>query len=164
MGSATGYTPVCDTLLHSAKGRDLKALQEVLAFVALATSAIAAVWGAVCWLRAIPSTAFWPVLRISQAAVVLLAVATGVLLASDSDALDGLEIFYALMPVGVNAFAEGARVNAAASEMDDVEDLEALERREQVLLARRIVLKEIGVMTIASLLSTTLLLRATGLF
>jgi hypothetical protein len=122
------------------------------------------VWGAVCWIRGIPSTAFWPILRVSQVVVVLLAVWTGVVLLDDSDALDGLEVFYALMPVGVNAFAEGARVNAAAQETADIEDFEALERRQQVLIARRIVHKEIGVMTIAALLSTTLLLRATGLF
>jgi hypothetical protein len=115
-------------------------------------------------LRGIPSTAFWPILRVSQVVVVLLAIWTGVVLVDDAGALDGLEVFYALMPVGVNAFAEGARVNAAASETEDIEDFEALERREQVLIARRIVHKEIGVMTIAALLSTTLLLRATGLF
>ena len=58
--------------------------------------------------------------------------------------------------------AEGMRVGAAQRELEEVDDFEALERREQVLLARRIVLREIGVMTISALLVVTLLLRAAG--
>jgi hypothetical protein len=55
------------------------------------------------------------------------------------------------------------RVGAAQRELEEVEgDLDSLERREQVLLARRIVLREIGVMTIGTLLVVTLLLRAVG--
>ena len=41
-----------------------------------------------------------------------------------------------------------------------MEDLEALERREQVALARRVALGEMGVMTVGALLILTLALRA----
>jgi hypothetical protein len=57
---------------------------------------------------------------------------------------------------------EGMRVGAAQRELEEVDDFEALERRDQVLLARRIVLREIGVMTIGTLLVVTLMLRAAG--
>ena len=67
----------------------------------------------------------------------------------------------AIAPLVVALVTEGMRVGAAQRELEDVEgDLEALERREQVLLARRIVMREIGVMTIGTLLVVTLLLRA----
>jgi hypothetical protein len=151
-------------LLHSAKGRILSGVQEALAFVALGANAIAAGWGGYCWVRGIPSTLFWPLLRVGQVLVVLLALVTGLVLLDDPGSIDGLELFYVLMPIGVNVFAEGARVNAAAAEMEGVEDFEAMPRRDQILKARRVVLREIGVMAIAELLVTTLLLRATGLF
>ena len=41
-----------------------------------------------------------------------------------------------------------------------IEDVEALERREQALIARRVALGEMGVMTIGTLLILTLALRA----
>jgi hypothetical protein len=41
-----------------------------------------------------------------------------------------------------------------------VEDADALDRRERILMARRIVLREIGVMTIGAILIVTLGLRA----
>jgi hypothetical protein len=44
--------------------------------------------------------------------------------------------------------------------MQDVDDLEALSHREQVLLARRVVLREMQIMTIGTLLVLTLVLRA----
>jgi hypothetical protein len=56
--------------------------------------------------------------------------------------------------------SEGMRIGAAQRELDGVEDLEALERREQVALARRIALSEMGVMTVGVLLILTLSLRA----
>ena len=56
--------------------------------------------------------------------------------------------------------AEGMRIGAAQREMEDVPDPSALEHREQVLLARRVVLREMQVMTIGTLLVLTLVLRA----
>ena len=52
------------------------------------------------------------------------------------------------------------RVSIAQAELEGVEDFEALERREQILLARRVVLREMGTMTIGAILIVTLALRA----
>jgi hypothetical protein len=149
-------------LLHSAKGRFLSGLHHILAFVALGANALAAAWGAVAWLRKVPSTLFWPILRVAQATVALEVVAGVVLWASGERPPDNLHYLYGIAPLVVAMVAEGMRVGAAQRELEDVEDFEALERRDQILLARRIVMREIGVMTIGTLLVLTLLGRAAG--
>jgi hypothetical protein len=150
-------------LLHSAEGRFLSGLHDVLAFVALGANAVAAAWGAVAWLRKYPSTLFWPVLRVAQATVALEVLVGVVLWLDGREPPDSLHYIYGVAPLFVAFVTEGMRVGAAQREMEDVEgDLESLERREQVLLARRIVLREIGVMTISALLVVTLMLRAAG--
>ena len=52
------------------------------------------------------------------------------------------------------------RVGIAQRELEGVDDLEALDRSEQVTLAKRIALGEMGVMTVGALLILTLALRA----
>ena len=52
------------------------------------------------------------------------------------------------------------RVGAAQRELEGVEDLERLERPQQVALARRVAIAEMGVMTIGALMILTLALRA----
>ena len=60
-----------------------------------------------------------------------------------------------------------SRVKEMQAEVADVEerieaagDINSLDRREQILLARRVVLREIGTMTIGAILIVTLALRA----
>jgi hypothetical protein len=129
----------------------------------VALNAVAAAWGGVAWLRRDPSVGFWYVLRTAQAAVAVQAVLGGVLLAQGEDA-GGLHLFYGLSPLVVAFLSEGLRVNAAQFELEGVEDVETLERREQVLIARRVVLREMGIMTIGTLAILTLSLRAAGIF
>lgn len=135
----------------------------VTGFVVLALNALAATWGGIAWWRNDPSVGFWYVLRAAQAAVVVQAVLGGVLVAGGEDA-DGLHLFYGLTPLFIALVSEGMRVGAAQAETADVEDVESLERRDQVLLARRIVLREMGVMTVGTLMIVTLSLRAAGIF
>ena len=132
-------------------------------FAVLALNAAAAAWGGIAWLRRDPSTGFWYVLRAAQVAVVVQAVLGGVLLLGGEDA-GGLHLFYGVAPLFVGFMTEGMRVQAAQVELADVEDVEALERRQQVLIARRVVLREMGIMTIGTLMIVTLSLRAAGIF
>jgi hypothetical protein len=149
-------------LLHSAKGRFLSGLHDVFAFVALGANAVAAAWGGIAWIRKVPSTWFWPLLRIAQVTVIL-DVAFGVVLwASGHEPPDNLHYIYGISPLVVSFVTEGMRIGAAQRELDEVDDIDALERREQILLARRIVMREIAVMTIGTLLIVTLMLRAVG--
>lgn len=150
-------------MLHSAKGRFLSGVHDVLAFVALGANALAALWGGVAYLRSVPSTLFWPVLRVAQLTVALEVLAGVVLWLEGKEPPDSLHYLYGIAPLVVAMVTEGMRIGAAQRELEEVEgDLESLEHREQVLLARRIVMREIGVMTIGTLLVVTLLGRAAG--
>jgi hypothetical protein len=134
----------------------------VAGIAVLAANAAAAGWGAVGWLRkdAGMSIVFWPLLRAAQAAVVVEAIVGFLLLARGASAPDGLHIAYGVAPLVIALVSEGLRVAVAQRELEDVDDLEALERSEQVALAKRVALGEMGVMTVGALLIVTLALRA----
>jgi len=116
--------------------------------------------GAASWLRGEPSVAFWYLLRVAQATVAAQVVLGLLLLARGDSSPDGLHIAYGISPLVVALFSEGFRVAAAQREVDAAGDVEALERPEQIMLARRVALAEMGVMTIGLLLVVTLSLRA----
>ena len=134
----------------------------VVGIAVLVTNLVAAGWGVIGWLRkdARASIVFWPLLRLAQAAVVVEAVLGFLLLARGASAPDGLHVAYGVTPLVVSLLSEGMRVGIAQRELEGVEDLEALERTEQVALAKRVALGEMGVMTVGALLILTLALRA----
>ena len=134
----------------------------VVGIAVLATNLVAAGWGVVGWLRkdARASIVFWPLLRLAQATVVVEAVIGFLLVARGASSPDGLHIAYGVAPLVIALVSEGMRVGIAQRELEGVEDLEALERPEQVALAKRIALGEMGVMTVGALLILTLALRA----
>jgi hypothetical protein len=133
-----------------------------LGIAVLVSNAVAAGWGAVGWVRkdARAAIAFWPLLRVAQATVVVQAVGGFVLLARGDSAPDGLHAAYGIAPLLIALVSEGMRVGVAQRELQGVDDLEALERREQVAVARRVALGEMAVMTVGALLILTLALRA----
>jgi len=135
-------------------------LHALLGIAVLASNLAAAAWGAAAWLRRRPSVAFWPLLRAAQATVAVQVVLGLVLAARGEQAPDGLHIVYGIAPLVVTLFSEGMRVAVAQRELEQVDDLEALDRSEQVAIARRVALGEIGVMTVGVLLVLTLSLRA----
>ena len=126
----------------------------VVGIAVLATNLVAAAWGAIGWARkdARASLVFWPLLRVAQATVVV--VARG------ASAPDGLHIAYGVAPLVISLASEGMRVTVAQRELEDVDDVDALDRGEQVALAKRVALGEMGVMTVGALLILTLALRA----
>ena len=134
----------------------------VLGIAVLVANAVASGWGAVAWARrdARGSIVFWPLLRVAQATVVVQAVVGFLLLASGESAPDGLHVIYGVSPLVVSLVSEGMRVGVAQRELEDVDDVDALPRAEQVALARRVALAEMGVMTVGALLILTLALRA----
>ena len=134
----------------------------VVGIAVLATNLVAAGWGVIGWLRkdARASIVFWPLLRLAQATVVIQAVIGFLLVARGASSPDGLHIAYGVAPLVVALVSEGMRVGIAQRELEGVDDLEALERSEQVTLAKRIALGEMGVMTVGALLILTLALRA----
>jgi hypothetical protein len=145
----------------------LSGIHEVLGIAVLAANALAAAWGAVAWSRKVPSIAFWPILRVAQATVAVEVVLGLILWAQGDTPPDGLHYVYGIAPLIVSLVCEAMRVGAAQKELKDVEEVDDLDHREQVLIARRVVIRQMGVMTVGSLLIVTLALRAAssgGLF
>jgi hypothetical protein len=131
-----------------------------LGIAVLAANGLAAGWGAVAWALKRPSIAFWPMLRVAQAAVAAQVVLGLILLARGEHAPDGLHLVYGIAPLIVTLVSEGMRVGAAQRELEGIEDLEQLDRPQQVAVARRVALSEMGVMTVGLLLILTLAMRA----
>jgi hypothetical protein len=134
----------------------------VVGIAVLVTNLVAAAWGAIGWARkeARASIVFWPLLRVAQATVVVQVVLGLLLVARGASAPDGLHIVYGVSPLIVSLVSEGMRAAVAQRELEDVEDVDALERSEQIALAKRVALGEMGVMTVGALLILTLALRA----
>jgi hypothetical protein len=128
----------------------------------LVSNAIAAGWGAVSWLRkdARASITFWPLLRVAQGLVVVEVLVGLLLLARGATAPDGLHVIYGVSPLIITLASEAMRAGVAQRELEDVEDVDALARDDQMALARRVALGEMGVMTVGALLILTLALRA----
>lgn len=132
----------------------------LLGIAVLVLNGAAGGWGAVSWLRSVPSVWFWYLLRLAQGAVAVQVVGGLLLLARGETAPDGLHVAYGVSPLVVTLVSEGLRLGAAQRELEQVEDVDALERAEQVAVARRVALAEMGVMTVGALLILTLALRA----
>jgi hypothetical protein len=139
----------------------MKDVHAIAGIATLALNALAAVWGGVAWARRDPSVSFWPVLRVAQASVVVEVLLGVVLLVQGRKPPDSLHYVYAVAPLVIALVTEAMRADAARREVDSLEgDPEELPHREKVLLARRVVVREIGIMTVGVILVVTLLLRA----
>ena len=132
----------------------------VVGMAVLAANGAAGVAGAVLWLRDRLSNSFWYLLRLAQATVAVQVAIGLILLARGETAPDGLHIAYGIAPLVISLVSEGMRVGAAQRELEDIEDVEALERSAQLTIARRVARSEMGVMTVGTLLILTLALRA----
>jgi len=139
-------------------------LHATFALVALGLNVVAAAWGSYCWSNGIPSSFFWYLLRAAQISVVVQVIFGLIVLAQGHSPPDNLHYIYAVTPLIVAVVCEFLRAGASQSELELVDDPEALPRRERILLARRIVLREMGILTVGLLLVVTLLLRAARIF
>ena len=138
----------------------MSGFHAALGIAVLCANAVVAAWGATAWLRGDPSVWFWYLLRVAQV-VVVAQVALGMwLLISGNQPEDELHYLYGVAILVVTMVSEGMRIGAAQRELDLVDDVDALTTEEQGALARRVVLREMGVMTIGALLIVTLALRA----
>ncbi len=126
----------------------------------LTANGAAGIAGALLWLRNRLSNLFWYLLRLAQVTVAVQVAIGLILLARGETAPDGLHVAYGIAPLVISLVSEGMRVGAAQRELEDVEDLEGLERAEQIAIARRVARSEMGVMTVGTLLILTLALRA----
>lgn len=132
----------------------------ILGIAVLATNAAAGAWGAVAWLRQTPSLWFWYPLRLAQATVAVEVVLGLILLARGATSPDGLHVAYGVSPLVVTLVSEAMRAGVAQRVLEEVDDVDSLTREQQMAVARRVALAEMGVMTVGALLIVTLALRA----
>jgi hypothetical protein len=125
----------------------------------IATNLLAGLWGGLAWLRRQPSGAFWYLIRIAQAAVLVQVLVGTFLVLSGREPPDGLHYVYGLLPLLVSFLAEGARAGVSERELEGL-DFDALPeaRRRAVVLA--ITRNETGIMALSALVVFGLALRA----
>lgn len=132
----------------------------ILGIAVLVTNAAAGGWGAVAWVRDTPSLWFWYPLRVAQATVAVEVLLGLILLGRGASSPDGLHVAYGVSPLVVTLVSEAMRAGVAQRVLDEIGDVDSLSRDQQVAVARRVALAEMGVMTVGALLILTLAFRA----
>jgi hypothetical protein len=144
----------------------VKEVHIVVGVLAIALNAVAGVYGAWCWWRAISPAWFWRILRSAQVVIVLEAALGGVLTLIGHKP-PSLHVIYGLLPLAVSFIGEQLRAVSAQMVLDargfssgqDVGRLPADEQRRVVIA---ILQREVGVMALAALVIVVLLARAAG--
>lgn len=141
-------------------------LHIALGAAMIAVNLLAGIIGAVAWWRVEPSRVFWPLLRLGQVLVVVVAAHGGVLYLQGREMPD-LHLVYGLMPIGISFVAEQLRLVSAQAVLDQrgLESSAAvaeLSEREQRSVVLAIVRRETGVMAASALVVASLGLRAAG--
>jgi hypothetical protein len=144
----------------------MKTVHLVLGALSFVLCGGAGLWGAWCWYRVRSSRLFWWLLRAGQATVVVEVALGGVLLIMGKKA-SSLHLIYGLLPLAVSFLAEQLRI-ASAQMVLDSRDFEStaevgkLPETEQRVVVVAILQRELGVMVLAALVMTALLIRAAG--
>lgn len=144
----------------------MSGLHAAMGIALVVVNLVAGVIGAVAWWRVQPSRSFWPLLRLGQVLVVVVA-ADGAILYAQGRALPDLHLIYGLMPIGISFVAEQLRLTSAQAVLDQrgldsSHEVAGLPEREQRSIVLAIVRREIGVMAASALVVATLGLRAAG--
>jgi hypothetical protein len=121
--------------------------------------------GAWRWYRNESSRGFWVLLRVAQLGALVFAAAVGALAAAGHSSTEELFYLYALLPLAIGFVAEQLRVASAQTVLDQHEIPSAqavgeLPELEQQGIVALIVRREMGVMTISTLVVVFLALRA----
>jgi hypothetical protein len=133
----------------------------------IAFNALAALWGGLQWWRGGTSRAFWPLLRIGQALVIVEASDGGVLVLQGRQ-LPNLHLIYGLVPLAVSFVAEQLRLAATEQVLEQRglegrADVERLSVDDQHALVTAILRREMGVMAASAGVVALLGIRAAGL-
>lgn len=120
---------------------------------------IAGLWGVYAWLARKPSVAFWYLLRVAQAVIIIQTILGVALLISDRKAGSDLHYLYGLLPLPLMVVTEMMRVGAAQNVVGDI-DYEKLPEDEARELALQIFIAETRVMALGCLIIAALALRA----
>ena len=145
----------------------METVAETTALLVAIVNAAAAVAGGVLWWRVDPRPWAWPLIRIGQAAALVLALVAGAAWLSGARPDAGLFWLYAVLPVAIGLFAEQFRILAAQTVLDargleDARAVGALPEAEQRSVVLQIIRRELGVMALAAGVIAFLALRAIG--
>jgi len=140
-------------------------LSDVTGTVVTCLFAVAGGLGAWRWYRVETSRAFWVLLRVAQAALVVWTILIGVLALTGRRPDQELFWIYAFLPLGVSFVAEQLRIAAAptvleARGLEDAKAVGRLDEAGQRSVVTAILRRELGVMTAAALVIAALLVRA----
>jgi hypothetical protein len=143
----------------------MKIVHIVLGIACIAATGGAAVWGIYAWYRSPRSAVFWWLLRIGQAAILAEAVLGGIWEISPHHRASELHLIYGLVPIAISFVAEQLRIASTQMVLDGrgLESAAAvgeLPDDEQRVVVLAIVHRELGVMLLAAIVMTVLLVRA----
>jgi hypothetical protein len=143
----------------------MKEIHIAIGVLAIVLNAAAFSWGAFRYWRSEPSASFWRLLRSSQVAIVLEAALGGIYAINHKT--PSIHIIYGVLPILVSFLAEQLRVASAQMVLDrqgfeSSADVGELPESEQRAVVQTILLREMGVMTLAALVCIVLLARAAG--
>jgi hypothetical protein len=125
----------------------------------LAANLVAGAWGSYAWWRSIPTVAFWYLLRVAQATVVVQVALGSILLLSGHNAGSGLHYLYGVLPLLVSLSAEALRAGISERELEGL-DFDSLPDGRRRTIAMAITRRETGVMAVSALVVFLLALRA----
>ncbi len=117
--------------------------------------------GGIAWFRSRPSVAFWYILRVAQAIVVLQLLLGTILILGGHEAPDDLHYVYGVLPLAVALLGEAMRAQVAARELEGI-DFDSLPADRQQRFAAEIVRRETGIMAVSAWVVFFLALRAAG--
>jgi hypothetical protein len=142
----------------------MKPVHIIIGIACIAATGGAAVWGIYAWYRAPRTRLFWWLLRVGQGAIVVEAVLGGIYELGPHKA-SGLHLIYGLVPIAVSFVAEQLRIASAQMVLDSrgfetAQDVGRLAPDEQRVVVLSIVHRELGVMVLAAIVMTVLLVRA----
>lgn len=132
----------------------------LVAAVALASG----LWGVLMWWRFTAENRYWVAIRATQLGALLLALLAGVVWVTGEKPDSWLFWLYSLLPICVSMIAEQLRIVAAEQVLerrglDGAEDVGKLDDAGQRGVVREIIRREIGLMTVATLVIAFLALR-----
>ena len=143
----------------------MKIVHIVVGSACLAVTAAAALVGIWAWYRNPRLRLFWWLLRAAQGLLVLEAVLGGIYDISPHHRASSLHIIYGIVPILVSFVAEQLRIASAQMVLDSrgFENAAAVGRlpdSEQRVIVDTIVHRELGVMVLAAIVMTVLVVRA----
>lgn len=146
---------------------DSRSVAQAAALALAVISGCGGLWGAYNWWRVENPRSAWLAIRGAQVAAAVFALFTGIQYVAGLRPGDGLFWLYVGLPVAVGFVAEQLRALSAETVLDlrglpDAQAMRGLDEAAQQSVVTAIIRRELGVMSVACLVTCFLALRAYG--